>query len=251
MTDYGLITDYDPFARIEAESVALAEAADGNLGAPVPTCPGWSVADLVWHLAEVQQFWATIVAGSLQDPAEVVRTPRPADGQLTDELRAGSARLIDALRGAAPEEPVWTWASRRDAGFVVRHQVHEAAVHRHDAERAAGREHELDPVVATDGVEEYLAYVTPFRVDAAAPMGGRLELAATDTGFRWLVAEDGMLQACWQRLDAGTDPAADAVLAAPASELLLCLHGRRPVGELPVSGDVGVLARFGGRNDNS
>jgi hypothetical protein len=29
-------------------------------------------------------------------------------------------------------------------------------VHRGDAERAAGREHALDPVVATDGIEEYL-----------------------------------------------------------------------------------------------
>lgn len=160
MTDYGLITDYDPFARIAAESVAIADAAEGNLVAPVPTCPEWTVADLVWHLVEVQRFWGAIVAGRLQDPAQVVRLPRPADGLLVEELRACSASLVDALRGAAPEEPVWTWASRRDAGFVVRHQVHEAAVHRYDAERSAGREHTLDPVVATDGVEEYLTHVT-------------------------------------------------------------------------------------------
>ena len=23
----------------------------------VPTCPGWTVADLTWHLTEVQHFW--------------------------------------------------------------------------------------------------------------------------------------------------------------------------------------------------
>ena len=75
---------------------------------------------------------------------------------------------------------------------------------------------------ATDGIEEYLTYVTPFRVDDATAMDGRLELATTDTGFRWLVAEDEKLHATWQRLDAGAGPGAEA-----------------------------VLARFGGRTDNS
>ena len=29
--------------------------------ARVPGCPDWSLADLVWHLAEVQHFWAWMV----------------------------------------------------------------------------------------------------------------------------------------------------------------------------------------------
>ncbi len=36
MTDYGLITGYDPFAHIAAESVALADAADGNSASKPP-----------------------------------------------------------------------------------------------------------------------------------------------------------------------------------------------------------------------
>lgn len=29
---------------------------------PVPTCPDWTADDLLFHLAEVQSFWARIVA---------------------------------------------------------------------------------------------------------------------------------------------------------------------------------------------
>ncbi|MCP4967824.1 MAG: hypothetical protein GY926_21640, partial [bacterium] len=36
--------------------------------APVPSCPGWSAADLTWHLLEVQYFWASIVADLLRTP---------------------------------------------------------------------------------------------------------------------------------------------------------------------------------------
>ena len=38
----------------------LARAAD--LDVLVPSCPGWTVSDLVYHLADVQHCWASIVA---------------------------------------------------------------------------------------------------------------------------------------------------------------------------------------------
>ena len=33
-------------------------------GKRVPTCPEWDVDDLLWHLADVQWFWATIVGAA-------------------------------------------------------------------------------------------------------------------------------------------------------------------------------------------
>ncbi len=48
-------------AEIALQSAALAEAAEGNLAAPVEHCPGWTVADLVRHVYEVHWFWGTIV----------------------------------------------------------------------------------------------------------------------------------------------------------------------------------------------
>jgi uncharacterized protein (TIGR03083 family) len=244
---YGLVTDFDPFRRIEADTLALADAAEGHLTAAVPSCPGWSVADLVWHLLEVQHFWGEIVTGRVQDPATVPEAVRPAEARLIPELRAGVARLVTTLRGAEPTEPVYSWAARRDAGFVVRHQVQEAAVHRWDAEHAIGRESSLDAAAATDAVEEFLEISTPFRADGAAAVGGRLELVAVDTGIRWVAGEDGHGTARWERLAAGAHPAAqeaDAVLRASASDLLLYLYRRRSAGALEVTGDVPVAERF-------
>ena len=45
----------------------------------VPSCPDWDTDDLLWHLGEVQWFWATIVAGRPQGPESLSRPSRPED----------------------------------------------------------------------------------------------------------------------------------------------------------------------------
>src|SRR4051812_14858944 len=71
--------DYpDHLARESARfSAALLEA---DADAPVPTCPGWDADDLLWHLADVQWFWGTIVRRRLLQAAEtraLVHPERP------------------------------------------------------------------------------------------------------------------------------------------------------------------------------
>jgi uncharacterized protein (TIGR03083 family) len=242
---YGLATDFDPFERIQADTLGLAAAADGRFSLPVAGCPGWSVADLVWHVLEVQQFWGAIVAGRVQDPAAVPDPVRPENAELLPRLRAGAARLVEALRSADPEEPVWTWAARKDAGFVVRHQVQEAAVHRWDAEWAAGRDVPLHAAAAADGVDEFLQVSTPLRVDGAEPLGGRLQLVAVDVGLAWTVDEDGDGAVRCERTAAGD---AASIVRGSASDLLLYLYRRRPAAALEVTGDIDVAGRFAVRN---
>jgi uncharacterized protein (TIGR03083 family) len=241
---FGLVTDVDPFQRIEADTAALADAAEGRLGEPVPSCPGWTVADLVWHLTEVHAWWGGVVAGRVQDPDELSAPVRPADDvELVPGLRAGVGRMVASFRSAEPHEPVWTWAEQKDVAFVVRHQVHEAAVHRWDAEHAVGVESTLHAAAATDGVEEFLQIVTPYRNSGAERMGGRLALVALDTGFGWHVEEDDEGSTRWRRAR-GLPEESDAVLRATASDLLLFLYGRRSAADLGVTGEVGVAERF-------
>jgi uncharacterized protein (TIGR03083 family) len=243
---YGLAADFDPFERIEADTLALAAVADGRFALPVAGCPGWSVADLVWHLLEVQQFWGTIVAGRVRDPAGIPRPDRPTDdAELLPPLRSATARLVEALRLADPDEPVWTWAARKDAGWVARHQVQEAAVHRWDAEQAAGRDVPLHPTAAADGVDEFLQISTPFPVEGAEPLGGRLQLMAVDVGLAWSIEEDAGGAVRCERTAAGD---AAAVVSGSASDLLLYLYRRRPTTALEVAGDVDVAERFAQRN---
>jgi len=74
------MADIDYIGSTERDTLALADAAEGNLQAAVDACPGWTVADLVWQLREVQWFWGTIVAELLPEPPEEQRRPaRAAD----------------------------------------------------------------------------------------------------------------------------------------------------------------------------
>ena len=73
-----------------AEAAAQARLARG-WGAQVPGCPDWTLADLVWHLAEVQHFWAWVVRTGAESPALYEEPARVADDELLGNLAAASA----------------------------------------------------------------------------------------------------------------------------------------------------------------
>jgi uncharacterized protein (TIGR03083 family) len=233
-----LTADLDHYALIAADSAGLADAAAGNLGAPVEHCPGWSVADLVRHVWEVHAFWGQIVELQLADPDDFVPPPDPTADALLDSFRAGAARLVDILRAADPATPVWTWASQRDAGFVIRHQVQEAAVHRWDAEHAAGRAFVIHRDAAVDSIEEFLQF--SLGQHPPQPLDGPLALVATDADAAWTLrpGADGALN----REPGIGDDATQA--RATASDLLLWLYRRRTAAQLEITGDAGALQRF-------
>ena len=55
-------SNLDYVAALTRESARFAEAIRGAApDTPVPTCPGWTADDLLWHLGEVQWFWAAVV----------------------------------------------------------------------------------------------------------------------------------------------------------------------------------------------
>src|SRR5665648_487518 len=102
--------DHDAFlAVIREQSERFLEALKGvQADAPVPSCDGWSADDLLWHLAEVQHFWAEVAAGAPGD--DIVEPPRPKD---VAELRALGARsgteLLSALASRDGSTPCWSW----------------------------------------------------------------------------------------------------------------------------------------------
>ena len=50
--------------------------ADCDPAARVPSCPDWDAADLVWHLATVQRWWAEVIGARPDRPADF-DPPRP------------------------------------------------------------------------------------------------------------------------------------------------------------------------------
>ena len=157
-------------AALRDEGVLLAWAA-GQAGpdAPVPACPGWRVRDLVRHTGSVHR-WATgYVACQRETPVpepseeEMIRSGPDGDHDLLGWFADGHERLVTALEHADPGMTCWTFLpAPSPLAFWARRQAHETAIHRVDAQLAAGvaspgspgSPGDFAPGLAVDGIDE-------------------------------------------------------------------------------------------------
>lgn len=228
-------------------------AAAPDLDVPVPTCPGWTLADLAEHIGQGRRRWATIVAVGPSDerpagtaPSEATPAPREPE-ELHEWLAASVEQLDAALREAGPDRGCWAWwdesQSPLTAGAVARHQVQELAVHTYDAQVALGAPQPLPDEAAVDGVEEFLSTCNatthawphePATLDYVSTEGRAWRLALSGDGARFDRLPDG---------GSSTD-AATLTARAPASQIVLSMYGRIPVRSLETEGDLRVLDRL-------
>jgi hypothetical protein len=137
---------------------------------------------------------------------------------------------------------VWTWSEQKDVAFIQRRMAQEAAVHRWDAQRAAGHTEPIDVELAVDGIDEFLEhFVDPPGEDHP---GGSVHLHAGDAEGEWWIAPG---PGGWTVERAHRK--GDAALRGPASDLLLALWRRVEPSELDVVGDAAVAARFLGHSN--
>jgi len=231
------------------DSAALLEAIRAaGPDATVPYCPGWTAADLAWHMVDVWQWWATIVRERVDDPHDVVQPARPDTfDEVFSSAELWAGELDRVLTATDPATPHWTWTDDKTTGFVVRRMAQETAVHRVDAERAAGRTHVIDPQLASDGVDEFLFAFLRWVDPEAAALAGSVHLHCTDVAGEWLVVDDGTGGYVVTREHAK----GDAAMRGPASDLLLVLWRRLPLDAVEVIGDGAVAERFIARTDLS
>jgi uncharacterized protein (TIGR03083 family) len=176
--------------HIEQHGLGLADAAARAAWSDrVPSCPEWTVDDLVWHITEVQHFWRWIVRERAADPSGYEGLQRVSGDELLSVCRAGAGSLVETLRAADPDDPVWSWRPDTTVRWVIRRQAHEAAMHRWDAEASAGTDWSVPADLAVDGIDEFFEYMTTRPADDAAPVGGTVHLHCTDTDGEWLVAD--------------------------------------------------------------
>ncbi|MFG2098458.1 maleylpyruvate isomerase N-terminal domain-containing protein [Streptomyces sp. NPDC048612] len=127
-------------AEIAAQTELLRACVVGaDLAAPVPTCPGWNLGQLLWHLGGAHRWAETIVRTRAAGPVseELVNEVSGAAGQdlaaLDAWLAEGAGQLADTLRAAGPDARVWTVAPGGTPAFWARRMVHETVIHRADA----------------------------------------------------------------------------------------------------------------------
>ena len=226
---------------ITAESAALADAAErAGLDAAVPSCPEWTVADLVAHIGEVQQ-WARITVEQRATERISRRTlpPAPAPADVIAWFREQTPSLVAALAATDPATAVWSWTGDNTAHFWFRRQAHEVAVHRWDAERAGGDAQPIETALAADGVDESLAMLPYRNLDGLPHDGETVHLHCTDIEGEWLVTLR-LEGPAVERVHAKGDVAARGT----ASDLDLFVWGRADPAVLEVFGDLALLERF-------
>ncbi len=233
--------------REEGERMA-GVVAEADPGAAVPTCPDWTVRDLVRHLGGVHR-WATgFVAEGRTDPGgpgldEIVGVG-PEDTELADWLRQGCAALVAALSAAPADLECWSFLpAPSPLAMWARRQAHETAIHRVDAELAAGSTvSPFAPPFAADGVDELLTGFVPRRstkLRAEEPTTMAVRCRDVDAVWTLHLDEDGVTTTH----DASDTTAACTVTGA-ASDLYLALWNRAGPDGLVIGGDASVLDLF-------
>jgi uncharacterized protein (TIGR03083 family) len=241
------MTDTDPrlalwLDSLRSESEAFARScASVGLDTPVPSCPGWDVADLVWHLTWVHDLLRVWTERLSPVPERIERAERPDRDSLIDVFRAGAEAVHVTVAAADPDARVWTFTNEHTVRFIIRRLAHETAVHRWDANLAAGAVTSVPGPLASDGIDEFLTHFVGVPADEAVAVGGSVHLHCTDVAGEWMVRphDDGQ----GFELER-THAKGDCALRGGASDLLLALWHRRPMTDLDVVGDIDVARRF-------
>jgi uncharacterized protein (TIGR03083 family) len=232
--------------RTEAERFAEVLAATAP-DARCPTCPDWSASDLLWHLTSVHFFWAGVLGRNARTESDIaaVEQSKPDRPSATSDLLAlreqATDALLEQLGRLDDAEPRWSWwPPDQTVGFTRRMQIHEATMHRVDAELAAGVPiSSIAPEVAADAVDHAVAVMWCWPPDGSGyEPAAVVEFVATDIERHWLV-EVGQ-SAIGPRALRATAGEPTATVRAPTDALALWAWTRGGVVE--ITGDDGSVA---------
>jgi len=234
----------DLLRLIDDRSTAFraAVAAASSLDVQVPTCPEWTLFDLVQHLGEGRRAWAATIAAGPDATAKAAPQGDPTAPQEREAmlawLAASTRELLDALRAAGPDRGCWGWwgksQSPRTCAGAARRQLHEIAVHTYDAQLTVGAPQPLPEEVALDGAEEFLSTICATTV-AWPHKPAAVDYYATEgRSWRHWLSDDGARIA---RLHTPAEDPADASARGTANELVLAFYDRIPLDSLKLEGD--------------
>ena len=220
----------------------------------VDTCPDWTVGKLIRHVGTVHRW-----AGAMVEVAAPERMDsRSLDLGLPEHpswlpgwLASGGEELVDRLRRADPDQPMWAWGADQHARFWARRMLHETLIHRADAEITLGADTHpsTDPEIAVDGIDELftnLPSAAAFSPGVRDVKGaGSFGIAGSDSTAEWVIdLHDDGFDAC--RVGTGEARQADALLTGFTAELLMLLYRRQSLEttNATLAGDVEVVSAF-------
>jgi uncharacterized protein (TIGR03083 family) len=220
----------------------VARSADPR--AAVPSCPGWTMADLLRHVGEVYL-----------EKAECIRLgrepdPWPPEGlaaePLLELLDRGYAALTEQFAVRRPEEHAFTWyGPDQSVGFWIRRMAQETVIHRVDAELGAGARVAVIPAdLAADGIDELLVVFVQFGTANWLEEFPELIALTSDRAVSVVTPQRSWLLRLTTTGARVAEPGADhprVTLEGPAPEVLLWLWNRGGQGTT-ITGDQDTAA---------
>jgi uncharacterized protein (TIGR03083 family) len=239
-----IVMEYDALVdAVRTETGTLLFALEGGATDDlVPTCEGWTVADLAVHVGNFAGFWCHVLCEATDQPKPDLSDP--PEGDETVVWAAGAcAALITQLEATPPDTPTWTWSpTDHSARFVARRSAHELAVHRFDAQAARGICTPIPAELAVDGIDEVLDLLAPSRDHSGRGSGRTMDLRSTDAGMEWAVSlEPGRIDTERRSQDQAPLEGSDLVVSGTASDIELTLYHRPTLSPVDVHGDYSVL----------
>jgi uncharacterized protein (TIGR03083 family) len=220
-----------------------ASARFAGLDALIPSCPDWTVGQLVRHTTRVHHWVTFILGGGVSDGFTF---DAPHDAELFAVFASGVAELAAALRAAPASLDVYTMIPAETAALSwARRQAHETAIHKVDAELAADAGvGEFDADFAADGLAELVMLLGPHRFSTAGLAGtSTVTLTPVDANAAWTVTlSPSGITAVEQAQDDS-----DLTVFATASDLYRWAWNRAGDDEVSLAGDV-TLADLWRRN---
>ncbi|MGI9584290.1 MAG: maleylpyruvate isomerase family mycothiol-dependent enzyme [Acidimicrobiia bacterium] len=241
--------------HLENYAVLLgANARAAGVDAAVPSCPGWTVGELVAHTSVVHRHKTAIVAGQLVEESAPI--PARPDGDVLEWYDEGVAEMMATFANADLSLPTWTWCDHQHAAeWWVRRMAHETAIHGADAVLANDGVASVDDALAEDGVDELLdEMMVGGPVWSTVDHGDRrIDLVAGDRRWSLRTASfSGTAPGSGEQYesiatvvfdDAGKP---DAVVGTDGGTLDLWLWGRGPLGVEDTSGDADLVSHLRG-----
>lgn len=221
----------------------------------VPTCPDWSVADLVRHVgANLRVVETAVRTGTAVDdpPRQVPESAGPQGDDLAalgGWLAEGAGRFAGTLRAAGPDVEAQVWVFRRRTAFWARRAALDIVIHRADAAGTVGADFGAAPDLAADAIDELLELISDPEIAGTSPgvaelrgPGRSIHLHATDAdaglAAEWLIelGDDGFT---WRR----GHQRATVTLRGPLTDVLRVFYRRLPAGSerVEVLGDATLL----------
>jgi uncharacterized protein (TIGR03083 family) len=194
---------------IRSEALKILEIANRDLQRMVPQYPGWSMADLLSHVASIHGRTTIICVDLAQE--RVSGPGLPLHGDVSRWFEETLDSMLEALAVTDHEATVWGFGSNPTVGFWQRRMLIESGVHRWDAEQAWDEKRPLLDAVSIAGLDEFSEMWLP-----RLPTVPTISVTATDLGRSWVFG--------------GGQPAVD--IEGSASEIYLRLMSRPGV-ELP------------------